>query len=513
LEDRLVKETFSNTQKYQFPIHSGTLLSNFKFNPKTTPATNNDNIQNVSPQNQAIQQPQQEQHIVAPSGKEPYLKVHTKDLTVKATYFKRNGNNASMDVYITNNTNDLLEVKFLSASPWATMAFTKYENFEMSEGKIQIKKDGNSIGGYSFNCPSGVPVKITLTIPNLPSYINYFQTINLGLEYKKYNGTSKKEYVKMKDWVFADGSKTASGQSQQPPINQSQGLMPGVTSSTSDLAVSVGGIRRSGNDITVDLLLTNKLSSMLKVYVIGNNYGLATEAFADNGSTFSFINNTIHIYKDGNSIGGSGFNCPPGVPVKIVMKISGVSSAVKYFPLINLALNYQLENNFQLQTMVKLKDWGPDSSPVIQQNVTTQNESTSPKVKINTSDIAITAWHFQRRGNDVTSTISITNKTEDMLKVYVIGNSYGLATEAFADNGSTFSFINNTIHIYKDGNSIGGSGFNCPPGVPVKIVMKISGVSSAVKYFPLINLALNYQDISGSNNQALVNLINWPESK
>jgi len=252
----------------------------------------------------------------------------------------------------------------------------------------------------------------------------------------------------MKDWVFADGSKTASGQSQQPSINQSQGLMPGVTSSTSDLAVSVGGIRRSGNDITVDLLLTNKLSSMLKVYVIGNNYGLATEAFADNGSTFSFINNTIYIYKDGNSIGGYGFNCPPGVPVKIVMKISGVSSAVKYFPLINLALNYQLENNFQLQTMVKLKDWGPDSSPVIQQNVTTQNESTSPKVKINTSDIAITAWHFQRRGNDVTSTISITNKTDDMLKVYVIGNNYGLATEAFADNGSTFSFINNTYPTF-----------------------------------------------------------------
>jgi hypothetical protein len=240
------------------------------------------------------------------------------------------------------------------------MAFTKYENFEMSEGKIQIKKDGNSIGGYSFNCPSGVPVKITLTIPNLPSYINYFQTINLGLEYKKYNGTSKKEYVKMKDWVFADGSKTASGQSQQPPINQSQGLMPGVTSSTSDLAVSVGGIRRSGNDITVDLLLTNKLSSMLKVYVIGNNYGLATEAFADNGSTFSFINNTIHIYKDGDSIGGSGFNCPPGVPVKIVMKISGVSSAVKYFPLINLALNYQDISGSNNQALVNLINW-PES--------------------------------------------------------------------------------------------------------------------------------------------------------
>jgi hypothetical protein len=102
--------------------------------------------------------------------------------------------------------------------------------------------------------------------------------------------------------------------------------------------------------------------------------------------------------------------------------------------------------------------------------------------------------------------LDITNRTEDMIEMCV-----HFDTEAFADNGATFGWNYGKIRVYKNSQEIGGSTFSCPPDVPVKIALKISGVASTIKYFPLINVILRYKSLNNNWANATCRLINWTQ--
>jgi hypothetical protein len=211
LEDRLVKETYSNTFKYQFPIHSGTLLTDFKFNPKATPTTTTNNstttTNNTGQTNATNQTPRSQQQqptrVVAPNGKEPSISISTSVISVHANFFKRNGNEISFDMYISNKTDDLISV----ATPANIYDYCKMEAFG-DDGtqfrawqNIQVYQNGKKMQYDGFYCHPGVPVKLEVRIVGVPSSVKYFPLIVLPITYNDITSTYNKAVLKFNNWI------------------------------------------------------------------------------------------------------------------------------------------------------------------------------------------------------------------------------------------------------------------------------------------------------------------------
>jgi hypothetical protein len=219
--------------------------------------------------------------------------------------------------------------------------------FGWNYGKIRVYKNSQEIGGNTFSCPSGVPVKITLEINNVSSTIKYFPLINLVLRYKSQYGSWTNTTVKIKNWVFESAA------AAQPQLIEPAGnIESAITLSTSDFNVRGYYLKRSGDDMITWLDITNRTEDMIEMCV-----HFDTEAFADNGATFGWNYGKIRVYKNSQDIGGNTFSCPPDVPVKIALKISGVTSTIKYFPLINVILRYKSLNNNWANATCRLINW------------------------------------------------------------------------------------------------------------------------------------------------------------
>jgi hypothetical protein len=322
LEDLLVKETYNRTQQYQFPIYSGTLLSDFQFNrnydvratqPSHIPPGPNDNKLSISGGGGVF--------------------------SVRASCRKRNDDNATIDLYITNEAKDKIKMSVCSN----TEAFAdNWSKFGWNDGMIQVFKNDKDIVGYPFICPPNVPVKITLKLNNILSSVNSIPLINLVLSYNDGRGWTDTT-VKIENWDL----ESAADDMPSEPAGE-----PSLTLSTSDFAVCGQYLERSGDDMIMGLDITNKTNGMIEMYICKN-----TEAFADKGFTFGCNDGMIQVLKNGKDIEDDPFSCEPDKLVRIALKINRVSSSINYFRQINVVIRHKTATTDWVEATCCLINW------------------------------------------------------------------------------------------------------------------------------------------------------------
>ena len=199
---RVVKSTYDITERRQCPIVNGTLLSDFVFNPVGTAlrtltsvasaaVSNSASAYTASAQTQpAYQQPIYQQPVAqqpAPVAV-PAIIVENDvpNLTVSVSPARRVGKNVFVDIVFVNMGSKAMKCSFVDKEPcfgfddYVTTAWDfNGDAYEMKGGGMTLMKGEERLWDAPA-LPSGVPVKVSLMIHNVPRHVNMFAMLSMA---------------------------------------------------------------------------------------------------------------------------------------------------------------------------------------------------------------------------------------------------------------------------------------------------------------------------------------------
>lgn len=204
---RVVKSTYDITERRQCPIVNGTLLSDFVFNPVGTAlrtltsvasaaVSNSASAYTASAQTQpAYQQPIYQQPIYQqPVAQQPapvavpaiIVENDVPNLTVSVSPARRVGKNVFVDIVFVNMGSKAMKCSFVDKEPcfgfddYVTTAWDfNGDAYEMKGGGMTLMKGEERLWDAPA-LPSGVPVKVSLMIHNVPRHVNMFAMLSMA---------------------------------------------------------------------------------------------------------------------------------------------------------------------------------------------------------------------------------------------------------------------------------------------------------------------------------------------
>lgn len=192
---RVVKSTYDITDRRQCPIVNGTLLSDFVFNPVGTAIRTLTSVASsavaaavsTAPAPQpAYQQQSAYQQPAPPSVPAIIVENDVPNLAVSVAPARRAGNNVMVDIVFTNMGSKAKKCSFVDKEPCAgyddyvTTAWDlNGDSYEMRGGGMTLMKGEERLWDAP-TLPSGVPVKITLVIHNVPRNVNMFAMLSMA---------------------------------------------------------------------------------------------------------------------------------------------------------------------------------------------------------------------------------------------------------------------------------------------------------------------------------------------
>jgi hypothetical protein len=361
----LVKDTYSATGS-QYPSAQGSLLTEFKFNPKASTANTNSANSNSGTVEELLQlqakenaqkqqkQPQQSQPqkssvpVTAPAlqkespsttassttpTKTDNISVDGYKISAYVDNYRRSGNNVMIDLYLYNNTSDYLQ---LSVSQG--VAYDSFGN-NYSNSNIDFSASGSNTSLIQF--APGVKIKTCITIKNVSNAVKSFSLIDLKF---LVSGNNSNEYPHLKIKNCGPGFVGYTSSKLLPTASTSSSENIGTAETdTYDIFAKLIGVRRSGNTAFVDLYITNKTPDDIQLSLSNS------AAYDQNGNNYSFLG--FHTYGNNSGV----FTLAPNVRARCVVEIKNISNATTSFPLIKLVLcQYSLGKN--LYPLIEIKN-------------------------------------------------------------------------------------------------------------------------------------------------------------
>lgn len=191
---RVVKSTYDITDRRQCPIVNGTLLSDFVFNPVGTAIRTLTSVASsavaaavsAAPEPQSAYQQSAYQQPVPSSLPAIMVENDVPNLAVSVAPARRAGKNVLVDIIFTNMGSQAKKCTFVDKEPCAgyddyvTTAWDLSGNsYEMNGGGMTLMKGEERLWSAP-TLPSGVPVKITLVIHNVPRNVNMFAMLSMA---------------------------------------------------------------------------------------------------------------------------------------------------------------------------------------------------------------------------------------------------------------------------------------------------------------------------------------------
>lgn len=236
-----------------------------------------------------------------------------------------------------------------------------------------------------------------------------------------------------------------------------------VTSPTKDLKLEYKGNYTEGHDVVVEFLLTN-----LSDKAIGLGWGGGT-AWDDLGNSYEFGDREFTI--GGRTVGPSGVEVPPEIPVKAVIRLKQVDQKAQNVSKITIN-TYQFKG-FQVKKFAIARDENADN---VSSSDSGDNTAGGVSILSPTRKLKLEYKECYEEGGMIIISLMMTNTTSQD-----IGLNHGGGT-VWDDQGESHELS----AIMVGGDVVGPSGVVVPAGIPLKTTIQIKGVNKEVKEIKLI---------------------------
>ncbi len=236
-----------------------------------------------------------------------------------------------------------------------------------------------------------------------------------------------------------------------------------VTSPTKDLKLEYKGNYTEGYDVVVEFQLTNLSDKAMKL-----GWGGGT-AWDDLGNSYEFGDREFTI--GGRTVGPSGVEVPPEIPVKAVIRLKQVDQKAQNVSKITIN-TYQFKG-FQVKKFAIARD---ENTSNVSSSGNSDNTAAGVSILSPTRKLKLEYKECYEEGGTIIINMMMTNTTSQDIKL-----NHGGGT-AWDDQGESHELS----AIMVGGDVIGPTGVIIPAGIPLKTTIQIKGVNKEVKEIKLI---------------------------
>lgn len=367
----VVRDTYSFTDKRQCPVQTGTLLTDFSFNPKGVASHS---TATTAAQTQAPKQSSWEQHtqpvttVVSQTKMVPRLAsddanfcnasitCHVPSISVKATECKRIGNVGYVDLLITNKGKMDLLGYFSSDISSNNTSSGVYENTGikhplLSDIEMLTVTNDEIYWSNKYSFPAGIPVKVRLMIKNLSPSCSQLSLISLGLKTENkhgYNGS--KDYIRIAKVPVVNSDYESLSQFADLPVVEAGS--PVLYNDARNIKIDVTKCLLTGNSGYMVLTFTNNDYKDRSALLSSDGAGAYTEYLTENGVVrrSGFIKMST---LDGQDITFHRFDLPSEVPVSVKVDFTDLPQDCKFIPYIKLVFK-GMSSDFSIDPVTML---------------------------------------------------------------------------------------------------------------------------------------------------------------
>lgn len=313
----IVRDTYNATEKKQYPMLVGTLLTDFSFNSSGSAATSGSVAQSVPAATSSSTPATHRQEPEEPV----YQFVKTpSNIDIRPISTRCSGGKCIMEFAVTNLGRKLV-------SPGVVEREDRESFMIDSEGNTYSFRSFGGGGNWMAlgSLPPGVPVRKRVVINDFDPEVTSFATMFFNFR--------------------STGNGAMYGIDQMELRNVPMGLkepFPAATPSSAnkvnltvaDVDVSVKSVTMVGNTATITFLFHNNTGSDMEPTTLTDEpmsaYAHVTQVIDDQGNILSSDNFELPSYRK--------FSLPAGIPVKLTVKVRNISQQARSLPYFGLAL-------------------------------------------------------------------------------------------------------------------------------------------------------------------------------
>ena len=351
----VVRDTYNMTDKKQFPLTVGTLISDFKFNapgarvegpkgeaPRVTesaPAAGNSgnngggnggtklggNGSNGGGNSQPASTPRSEEPTVT----QPRVTSDAPEIEAYVESCRMSGGFLIVDLYIINKSNKDRELMILEADgDNKTVVYDADGNrYFASERDLKVISSGETMGNaFYINTPKNIPVKVQLRVPEAAE-TEKIARIDIALRGLPNGRPYGNGMIKIFD--IPVGFK-ASKPSVEVPMSSSLNVP--------DMTLKVSEAKRVGEYVDFTLTITNETGKDYSPVILDRDPGKSDTEYVDGSGMRHNEKDMEFKCGDSTGVGYLRFTLPEGLPTAIKVRLKGVPKSDTVIPRINIAL-------------------------------------------------------------------------------------------------------------------------------------------------------------------------------
>lgn len=348
---KVVRDTYNLTEKKQFPLTVGTLISDFKFNapgarvegPKgetprvaeSQPAggTSGNNggtkLGGAGNNGGGNSQPASASGDEEPTVAQPKVTSDAPEIEAYVESCRMSGGFLIVDLYIINKSNRDRELMILwSDGDNKTVVYDADGNrYFASEDALKVMSSGQTMGNaFYINTPKNIPVKVQLRVPEAAE-TEKIARIDIALRGLPTGTPYGNGMIKI--FNIPVGFK-APKPSVEVPMSSSINVP--------DMTLKVSDAKRVGEYVDFTLTITNETGKEYSPRIIERDPGDGWTEYFDSTGTRHSSDDFVLKCGSTTSVGWLGFTLPEGLPTAIKVRLKGVPKNDTVIPRINLAL-------------------------------------------------------------------------------------------------------------------------------------------------------------------------------